>query len=215
LPGMALAIAVAWDEIEQNNACRITAIALLSLATIFLAMLSSVILIGALPTIFKARESTTFYISSLHGWPFILTLIVAVFGLCQILIFRRKWLIHYAISLCLLLSAVGFFVLPAFNNIKVPNEIIPLAQKYVPANGRLLLYGIYGETLALHAGHMGMRCDGDEAMSAAMTEQKQGLAVFLSKNTDNLQSRFPFITQVGDFRMGSKKFVWCAFDTSK
>lgn len=215
LPGMALAIAVAWDEIEQKNFCRIIALSILSLATIFLAMLASVILLGALPPIFKARESAAFFISSLQEWPFILTLIVAASGLCHTFIFRGKWLIHYAISLCILLAAVGFFILPAFNNIKIPDEITPLAQANIPANGRLLLYSMYGETLALHSGFMGMRCDGDTLMTAAMTDQKRGLAVFLFKNAKNLQERFPCITETGDFRMGSKKYVWGAFDTSK
>ncbi len=213
LPGMALAIAMAWDEIEQKKSLRIIAITLFSLTTITLGALSSVIISGRLPPMFKASESTAFFLGSLQAWPFMITLLVTVAGLCSILIFRKKWLTAYALSLCLLLSAVGFLILPALNDIKVPDEIIPLAQEYIPATGRLLLYDIYGETLALHAERMGMRCDEDEAMTAAMDAQKRGLAVFLSKNANSLQERFPTITETGNFRMGSKHYVWCAFDT--
>ncbi len=215
LPAMALAIALAWDEIEQRRSLRIIAVTLFSLATIALAALSSVIVAGRLPAVFKASESTAFFLGSLQAWPFILTLIVATAGLTSLIVFRKTWLTAYALSLCLLLSAVGFLILPALNDIKVPDEIIPLAQAYIPATGRLLLYDIYGETLALHADRMGMRCDDDQAMSLAMEEQKHGLAVFLSKHATNLQERFPTISKTGNFRMGSKHYVWGAFNTNQ
>ena len=215
LPGMALAIAFAWDEIEERRSLRIIAVTLFSLATITLAALSSVIVAGRLPAVFKASESAPFFLSSLHAWPFVITLVVAAAGLYSIIVFRKKWLTAYALALCLLLATVGLLILPALNDIKVPDEIKPLAQEYIPADGRLLLYDIYGETLALHAERMGMRCDGDEAMTKAMTEQKHGLAVFLSKNANSLQDRFSKITETGNFRMGSKHYVWCAFDTTQ
>ena len=65
---------------------------------------------------------------------------------------------------------------------------------------------------------MGMRCDSDEAMTAAMRNQQNGLAIFLLKKKDTLASlalsaRFPQITETGKFSMGSKTYIWCRFQT--
>ena len=122
-------------------------------------------------------------------------------------------MIAFALSVCLTLAALGALVYPELNGMKVPDEIRPLAAAHVPAGGRLLLYRIHGETLALHAGRTGLRCDTDAGLAAAMRLQRRGLAVFLHRDAAGLQTRFPCVTETGAFRMGSKRYVWVSFDT--
>ena len=80
-------------------------------------------------------------------------------------------------------------------------------------DGRLLLYDIYGETLALHAGRTGKRLDTDAEMLNAMQIEEHGVAVFLDKDAENLDARFGCLTgDGGTFAMGSKVYVWKVFD---
>lgn len=213
MPGMALLVAAAWEQIERTRACKTLAVAVVSLAVAFLAGLTLlVVFFDSIPAL-SANEKASFALGSLPAWPFVLTLAAVVYGLCRLTLAREKWLEPYAYALCAGLAVANFVAFPAFNTIKVPHAIGPLAEKYIPPDGRLLLYGIYGESLALHSGRRGMRCDSDAALIAAMNEQQQGLAVFLSKNTQDINARFPSISETGAFRMGSKKYVWAAFET--
>ena len=217
-PGLALAIAVAWNEIEKTRYCRILAQVIFILASVFLFGFSFVVMFsGSIPAIVH-NEAASHALGTLPSWPFFIVLAVALSGLYHLVKFPRKWLTFYALSLGAVFAALGTFVYPALNNVKVPYEIKPLAEKYIPPGGRLLLYDVYGETLALHSGHMGMRCDSDEAMTAAMRNQQNGLAIFLLKKKDTLASlalsaRFPQITETGKFSMGSKTYIWCRFQT--
>lgn len=214
MPGMALLVAAAWDQIETSRACRSLAVTVNSLVVAFLTGMT--LLIGFFDSIpaLSSNETASFALGSLPAWPFVLTLAVAVAGLCQVTLAREKWLVPYAYALCATLAMINLVIFPAFNNIKVPDEIGPLTEKYIPQGGRLLLYDIYGESLALHSGRRGMRCDSDATLIAAMNEQRRGLAVFLEKHSQDLPSRFPNITNSDAFRMGSKKYVWCAFDAT-
>ena len=215
-PGLALAIAVAWNEIEKTRYCKSIAQVLFSLTAILLAGLSlTVMFSGSIPAI-AHNEAASHALGTLPSWPFFVVLAVALAGLYHLFKFSKKWLTFYALSLSAVLAALGTFVYPALNDVKVPREIEPLAEKYIPPGGRLLLYDVYGETLALHSGHLGMRCDSDEEMTAAMRNQQDGLAIFLMKKKDTpaslaLSTRFPQITETGKFSMGSKTYIWCRF----
>jgi 4-amino-4-deoxy-L-arabinose transferase-like glycosyltransferase len=211
LPGMALGIAAAWSEIEKTRYCRAIALSLLSLIVVLFSGISLALLFKESLGLPWISESASRVIMPLSAWPFLVTLAVAAAGLRFMSACRSQWLAGYAGALCLILACVGAFIFPSLNDVKVPDEIRPLAARYVPAEGRLLLYDLYGESLALHAGRMGMRCDDDEQMSAAMQTQRHGLAVFHKKHAGDLKSRFPLIDQTGEFRMGSKTYVWAAF----
>lgn len=211
LPGMALGIAAAWSEIEKTRHCRAIALSLLSLIVVLFSGISLALLFKGSLAVSLIGESAARVITTLPAWPFLVTLAVAAAGLRCISACRSQWLAGYAGALCLVLACVGAFIYPSLNGLKVPNEIRPLAARYIPVEGRLLLYAIYGESLALHSGRMGMRCDDDKTLQAAMQTQRHGLAVFLKKHAGDLKSRFPLIDQTGEFRMGSKHYIWAAF----
>ncbi len=211
LPGMALGIAAAWSEIEKARHCRAIALSLFSLSVVLLFGISLALLFKESYGVPWIGASAVRVIKTLPAWPFLVTLAVAAAGLRFMAACRSQWLAGYAGALGLMLACVGTFIFPSLNDLKCPDEIRPLAARFIPAEGRLLLYDLYGESLALHAGRMGLRCDDDEQMSAAMQAQRQGLAVFLKKHAGDLKSRFPLLDQTGEFRMGSKHYVWAAF----
>lgn len=103
---------------------------------------------------------------------------------------------------------------PLLNPLKTPTPMAGLAASYIPdAGGRLLLFDMRGETLALHANRRGLRCDDDEALRSAMRREGRGLAIFGRKAATNLVERFPELSgqPSGSFGFGSKAFVWAAF----
>lgn len=118
-----------------------------------------------------------------------------------------------------LAAVVAFFALanagkPLLNRFKTPAPMAALAAKHIPGkDGRLLLFNMRGETLALHANRRGLRCDDDASLKSAMAGEGHGLAVFGKKAATNLVERFPAFSgrPSGSFKMGRKEFEWVAF----
>lgn len=213
MPALALAVAAGWEGIVRSQACRrMAAVLLVSGAAGFLLAAFTVVFNDHLPLL-ATNDDAAFYLEGLAAWPFLVAAGLLVAGLSGFTGSRRvDWTKHFALSLCLALAALGGLVYPEMNSMKEPEEMLPLAGTHIPSDGRLLLYGIHGETLALHAGRTGMRCDTDTAMAEAMQAQRRGLAVFLERDTADLHARFPSVNETGVFRMGGKRYVWAAFD---
>ena len=214
LPAMSIAIAAGWEGIDGSRVCRRMALAILiCTAILFVGTALTKAFSSQIPFI-KNNEATSFALHNVPAWTFVIPMLVAAGGLAAMARLRRgNWPLAFALTVCMAYAAVGIFVLPAFNHMKTPEEIKPLADKYLPEGGRLLLYDIRGEILALNSGHMGTIADDDEEMQVAMAQQGAGLAVFLEKQAGNLYERFSAIAETGEFRMGSKKYVWAAFRT--
>ena len=140
-------------------------------------------------------------------------------GLCVIALVSggpsRNRAVVPLLSFAAALFSVGAFALPAFNPVKEPLDLVPVVGRHVPAGGRLLMFDINGESLALHAGRRGMRLDDDISMRAAMASEGSGIAVFSEKAATNLVERYsPLVRESGKFSMGRKKFVWVHYDAA-
>ena len=117
-----------------------------------------------------------------------------------------------AASLAAAFLCAGAIALPALNLVKEPFDLVPVVERTVPPDGRLLLFRIDGESLALHTRRRGLRVDDDESMLSAMTAEGFGLAVFLKQDATNLLERFsPPAKETGHFAMGKKTYVWTRF----
>lgn len=129
----------------------------------------------------------------------------------------RKGDFHHGLltGLCLVFllceAAVGSIVFPAINPLKTPQLLTTLTQRYPPEQ-RLLLYRINGEILALYAQRRGQRIDSPGELSAAMTEQKRGLAIFPAKQWNEISSTLTIPITATPFDMGSKQLVAVEFD---
>ena len=117
-----------------------------------------------------------------------------------------------ALALAAAFLCLGALAMPALNPVKEPFDLVPVVERTVPAGGRLLLFDIDGESLALHANRRGMRLDDDESMRAAMAAEGSGLAVFPAKAATNLVERYsPLVRETGRVSMGRKAYVWAHF----
>jgi hypothetical protein len=212
MPALALMIAAAWDDLIPSTSCRKTAMAVVAaLAVGGAGAALAVLLHDEIPAL-ATNGKAAFALGALSVWPWAILAATAA-GAAWIL---RKpgtlWLERFAASVCIVFAVCGWAVFTDFDAIKVPRAIIPLAAQHIPEGGRLLLYNVNGETLALHAGRTGLRCVDDASMLRAMASQGRGLAVFSARDGVDLTKRFPCTVEAGTFRMGSKLFAWCAFD---
>lgn len=125
---------------------------------------------------------------------------------------ERNALLLAAILLNVLLACVGGLALPALGPSKEPRALIPLVARTVPPNGRLLLYRMDGELLALHAGRRGCRLDDDDAMRKAMESEGAGLALFYEDAGKDAETRFaPHVRETGVFMIGKRRYGWARF----
>lgn len=213
-PGAALALAAAADPLWEKRWYR-------HAATAFVIALPVILLAAAFLLMHIGPESPLLpsgaYMSGIVGG--IVTACVAggvLSGLCMTLlatdIARRHGAMLPAISLSAMLASLGAFALPAFNSMKEPFGLIPVAERAIPPGGRLLLFHTNGESLALHANRRGLRVDDDESMRSAMAVEGSGLAMFPLRHATNLVERFsPSIRETGRLTMGHKTYVWMRF----
>lgn len=212
LPAMSIGVAAGWEGIRASQVCRQIALGILISAAIMFAGAALITAFSMHLPFIKNNEAAAFTLRDLSARIFIIPMIVATGGIKGMMRFHLgDWPTAFAIAICMTFASVGTFVLPAFNHMKTPQDIKPLAAEYLPEGGRLLLYDMRGEILTLNSGHIGTIARDDQEMRAAMRQQGEGLAIFLHKNAENLNERFPSITETGEFRMGGKKYTWAAF----
>ncbi len=214
MPALAMMIAAGWEALAASTANRKGAVALVVSAALGATGAALAVLLRNDVAALTRNESTVHALAALSAWPFILLAAAAAASAWSLRKPGPSWPARFAVGLCAVWAACGWFVFPSFDSVKTPVEIIEPAARHIPPDGHILLYAMNGETLALHANRRGRYCVDDDAMRRAMAEQGRGMAIFLAKNAGELTSRFPATTETGSFRMGSKRYVWCAFDAA-
>ena len=108
---------------------------------------------------------------------------------------------------------VGVFVYPAINPLKTPVALTQIVQERLPSDRPLLLYAMNDEILTYHSNRRGEVLRTPEALSAAMQRERCGLVVFHKRTFDAWPAdALPLVGETGEFRSGSKRYVWLAFD---
>ena len=108
--------------------------------------------------------------------------------------------------------AIGFFVYPAVNPLKTPAALAQAVQARLPADRPLLLYAMNGEILAYHSNRRGEAVRSPDELFAAMRRERHGFAVFEKRVFDAWPAATPLVGAIGDFRSGSRRYVWLEFD---
>ena len=213
-PGAALIVAAAadalWEKAWYRNAVQAFLIALpVLLATAAFALRLVALELHPLPSFSKiAAVADGLSVACVAG--------AVPTGLCAGLpatdLAKRHGAMIPALALAAAFLCLGALAMPALNPVKEPFDLVPVVERTVPAGGRLLLFDIDGESLALHANRRGLRLDDDESMRAAMAAEGSGLAVFPAKAATNLVERYsPLVRETGRVSMGRKAYVWAHF----
>lgn len=124
-----------------------------------------------------------------------------------------RWMIRLAVIFLGFECYVGALVFPALDHLKTPDELAVAAHRQIPPDGRLILFRIDGEILALYAERRGLRVDTPDALLLAMNQQKRGIAVFQRRAWNEIKSQIPIPFTEFPFSMGNKKMVWIEFDS--
>ncbi len=106
---------------------------------------------------------------------------------------------------------VGLFVYPAVNPLKTPVTLVQIVKDRLPPGRPLLLYNINGELLAYSSNRRGQRVNSPAELRAAMERERHGLVVFTKSVFDAWPADAPLSGAVGDFRSGSRRYVWLEF----
>ena len=213
-PGAALIVAAAadalWEKAWYRNAVQAFLIALpVLLATAAFALRLVALELHPLPSFsIIAAVANGLSVACVAG--------AVLTGLCVGLpatdLAKRHGAMIPALALAAAFLCLGALAMPALNPVKEPFDLVPVVERTVPAGGRLLLFDIDGESLALLANRRGLRLDDDESMRAAMAAEGSGLAVFPAKAATNLVERYsPLVRETGRVSMGRKAYVWAHF----
>ncbi len=213
-PAAGLLVAAAADELQATRWFRRTAFALV--------ICIPLLLLAAGVGLLKAGPLTRLFPTYLRAPQIANGLALACFvaailsGLCIKLLVGtladRHAFILPVLSVTAVLICVGGIALPAIGPSKEPRELIPLVERFVPSEGRLLLYQIDGELLAFHANRRGKRVDTDEEMRRAMEAEGSGLALFYKDAGNGAEERFrPFVRETGSFKIGKRSYGWARF----
>ena len=109
-------------------------------------------------------------------------------------------------------AVIGTCVYPAVNPLKTPVVLARAVQERLPADRPLLLYAMNGEILAYHSNRRGNKVDTPEELFAAMKRERHGFVVFGKSAFDAWPAAAPLVGTTGDFRSGSRRYVWLEFD---
>ena len=213
-PGAALLVAAAFDSLWETRWYRRTATAIVVGLPVILLVAGVLLLIfGQKAAVLPEFVRTPAIIGGI-ATACVAGAVLSGFFMKLILtdVFDQHGAVLPAVSLSAALFCAGAIALPALNPVKEPFDLVPVVNRTVPPDGRILLFRIDGESLALHTGRRGLRVDDDEAMRSAMDSEGAGLAVFLKQDATNLLERFsPPAKETGRIAMGKKTYVWMRF----
>ena len=111
-------------------------------------------------------------------------------------------------------GAIGLFVYPAVNSLKVPGALAVAVQEHLPPDRPLLIYRSKGEILAYHSGRRGKVLRTPEELVQTMAQEQKGLIVFRKSSLNDWPEHLPPLPtdRFRHFRMGGKEYSWLAFD---
>jgi hypothetical protein len=123
----------------------------------------------------------------------------------------RQWLALVIALFLVMYLSVSTMLLPQFNAMKTPHELVPEVQQRVREGEALLLYKINAEILPYYCERRGEVYWVAPELRQAMRRQEKGVVVFLDSVWEEMKGEYSKFGETGSFSMGHKRFVWLAF----
>ena len=115
------------------------------------------------------------------------------------------WGIAAAWGLCF--AAAGALVMPVFNEVKTPRELVPIVADHLPAGQRLHLYQMNGENLTLYTRTIGRVLYMPEEVAAVLKRRPAGLIIFEENKLDQIPADLLARFDPHPFRLGGKRLI--------
>lgn len=212
MPPAAMLVASGW--IGDGWASRKWARVLAGVATAILGVMGAVLVVCGVPGLVSAVAGRLPFAQQVllpSGFA-----LLAGSAVCAVMLkFRHltaKWHVGLAGALLVNQFCIAQFVYPALNPSKAPYAIAEAAKRHIPDGGKLLIYKVNGEILALYAGCPGLRVRSDEELLREIGSRGRGMVVFEVDDWKTAGAKVrAALTERHVFRMGNKKIVWAAF----
>jgi 4-amino-4-deoxy-L-arabinose transferase-like glycosyltransferase len=216
-PALALLVASAWTRFRESRALTEVCKALLRIPLILLLLLLGLFLAAPWLIDWAATSPTTTKLAEdlviLRTIPFPSAVPGLVVAVLLMLLVRRLTKAQpdtpcrLGFTWAILFATIGGVILPLLNDHKTPKELVPLVAEYVPEGGRLHLYRLNGENLALYTGKRGMVLRSHEELSALLASTPEGLIVFEDRMWDELPKDLGLRFTPQPFRLGGKRLI--------
>jgi 4-amino-4-deoxy-L-arabinose transferase-like glycosyltransferase len=217
-PALALMVASAWNSFRETRALVEVRKALLRFPLILLLLLLGLFLaapwlidwaVAAPTTEAKLGED----LAIVQTIPF-LSAVPGLFAAVLLMLLVRRltntqpdapWRLGF--TWVILFATIGGVLLPLLNDHKTPKELVPLVAEYVPEGGRLHLYRLNGENLALYTGKRGKVLRSHEELTGMLTSTSEGLIVFEDRMWEELPENLALRFTPHPFRLGGKHLI--------
>jgi 4-amino-4-deoxy-L-arabinose transferase-like glycosyltransferase len=221
-PALALMVASAWRNFRESRALDEVRKALLRFPLILLSILLGLFLASpGLPWLAGriAASSAAWKDKALENLELAQTfpfgsaaagLVIAILLLVAVRRLTRSqpaapW--RLGLTWAVFFAAIGGVILPVLNDHKTPKELVPLVRDHVPPDGRLYLYRLNGENLALYTGKRGRNLRSHEELTAVLDETPAGLIVFEDRMWNELPQELSRKFTPHPFRLGGKRLI--------
>lgn len=221
-PALALLVASAWRGFRETiHLARVrralSSFPLILVGILLVLVLASQILPGLIesagPGGEGSNEKRAELFETLRSIPFLTALpgLVAALLFMMAARFLTKAQPHAAWRIAslwaILFVTIGGTLLPLFNDHKTPKELIPLADSFIPEGGRLYLYRLNGENLALYTGKRGQVLHTNEELAEVMEKVPAGLIVFEDRIWEEMHAGLGPGFTPHPFRLGGKHLI--------
>ncbi len=126
-----------------------------------------------------------------------------------------RWMYQLVGMFIVIYLMTSIILLPKFNPMKTPHELVAVVQNNMPKGHPLLLYKINAENMPLYCSCRGKVFWGEAKLWQTMKHLKTGVAVFEASVWQNDMEDYYFLGESKTFRVGNKEYVWLAFDISR
>ncbi|ACN14933.1 ArnT [Desulforapulum autotrophicum HRM2] len=125
---------------------------------------------------------------------------------------RQQWVNALIATMIIVECYVGTIIFPLFNPIKSPTALAHAVESTLPVDGRLILYRMNGEILALYSKRQGIRFNDLNDLEQFMNKTGHGIVSCTQKEWEHLEKKLapdpPQQILPHFFKMGGKSLMW-------
>lgn len=221
-PALALLVASGWRGFRDSRTLTEVRKALLRFPLVLLSILLVLFLASAgLPWLTERiavssaswKEKALENLELARTFPFFAAVPGLVIAIVLLVVVRRLTKVQpdapwrLGLTWAVFFATIGGVILPVLNDHKTPKELVPLAKEYIPGGGRLHLYRLNGENLALYTEKRGRNLRSHEELSAMLAETPAGLIVFEDRMWEELPKELALRFTPHPFRLGGKRLI--------
>lgn len=122
-----------------------------------------------------------------------------------------RWMYQLAGMMVVIYLITSLAILPKFNAMKTPHELVSVVQRYLPERHPLMLFRINAEIFPYYCDRKAIVYWGEDDFKRSLKFYNEGVAIFLKSVWDQKQETYSRFGKTGTFKIGHKEYIWFAF----